>query len=172
MEIPGPNSRKVTNAAKNRMKMIAFRRIRRNPNSSVKIGEVAIHFPDQTEMQTRQKLKEIIKYYKDDKVWRMWPGQTVPDELTIRSWVKPEDICTIDAMQVGARHLEDAGYGKADPGEYDDEEREGDSLEERLAPWKTTKNFIDASNGKAMLNYMAKVTLPAVAWHSVSLRPR
>jgi transcription initiation factor TFIID subunit 1, fungi type len=151
MEIPGPNSRKVTNAAKNRMKMIAFRKIRHSTTSSVKIDEVTAHIQDSSDMQNRQKLKEFLKYHKEEKVWRVKPGDTVPDEATVRSWVKPEDVCTIDAMQVGLRHLEDAGYGKIDQGEDEEEEQEGDSLEQRLAPWKTSKNFLDASNHKAML---------------------
>lgn len=152
VEIPGPNSRKVTNASKNRMKMIAFRKIRHSPNHSVRIDEITAHIIDSNDMQNRQKLKEFIRYVKEEKVWRVNIGQSIPDEATVRSWVKPEDVCTIDAMQVGARHLEDAGYGKIDQeAEYDEEEHDGDSLEERLAPWKTTKNFIDASNGKAML---------------------
>jgi len=151
VEIPGPNSRKVTNAAKNRMKMIAFRKIRHSQTSSVRIDEITAHIADSTDMQNRQKLKEFIKYYKEEKVWRVRPGESIPDEATVRSWVKPEDVCTIDAMQVGSRHLEDAGYGKGDQGDDEEEENDGDSLEQRLAPWKTSKNFLDASNGKAML---------------------
>lgn len=155
VEVPGPQSRKYTNAAKNRMKMIAFRKIRHSPQQTVRIDEITSHIQDSSDMQNRQKLKEFIKYHKDEKVWRVKPGESVPDEATVRAWVKPEDICTIDAMQVGLRHLEDAGYGKEDHGdddeEHEDEDKEGDSLEEKLAPWKTTKNFLDASAGKAML---------------------
>lgn len=153
VEIPGPNSRKVTNAAKNRMKMIAFRKIRHNPNNTVRIDEITSHIAESSDMQNRQKLKEFIKYHKEDKVWRVKPGDIIPEESTVRSWVKPEDVCTIDAMQVGLRHLEDAGFGRVDPGEDEDEEeeKEGENLEQQLAPWKTTKNFLDASAGKAML---------------------
>ena len=151
MEIPGPQSRKVTNASKNRMKMIAFRKIRHSPNQTVRIDEITRHIADSSDMQNRQKLKEFIKYYKDEKVWRVKPGEPIPDEATVRSWVKPEDICLIDAMQVGLRHLEDAGYGRDNAGDDTDEEREGDSLEQQLAPWKTSKNFLDATTGKAML---------------------
>jgi transcription initiation factor TFIID subunit 1 len=150
-EIPGPQSRKVTNASKNRMKMIAFRKIRHNPGNTVRIDEITAHIAESTDMQNRQKLKEFIKYYKDEKVWRVKPGEAVPDEPTVRSWVKPEDVCVIDAMQVGLRHLEDAGYSRDNEGEGSDEEQEGDSLEQKLAPWKTSKNFLDASAGKAML---------------------
>ncbi len=151
MEIPGPQSRKVTNASKNRMKMIAFRKIRHSPNNTVRIDEITTHIADSSDMQNRQKLKEFIKYYKDEKVWRVKPGDIIPDEATVRSWVKPEDICVIDAMQVGLRHLEDAGYGRENADDGSDDEREGDSLEQQLAPWKTSKNFLDAATGKAML---------------------
>jgi hypothetical protein len=151
VEIPGPQSRKVTNASKSRMKMIAFRKIRHSPTNTVKIDEITAHIADSSDMQNRQKLKEFIKYYKEEKVWRVKPGDVIPDEATVRAWVKPEDVCTIDAMQVGLRHLEDAGYSRDNQEDGSDDEREGDSLEQRLAPWKTSKNFLDAAAGKAML---------------------
>lgn len=150
MEIPGPHSRRVTNAAKNRMKMIAYRLIRHNPDLNLKIGQVTQHIAESSDMQNRQKLKEFIAYDKTEKVWRMKPGEQVPDEPAIRSMVKPEDVCIIDAMQVGSRQLEDAGYdvNKSDENEEEDEER---GLEIQLTPWFTTKAFLDASSGKAML---------------------
>lgn len=151
MEIPGPQSRKVTNASKNRMKMIAFRKIRHNPNNTVRIDEITAHIAESNDMQNRQKLKEFIKYYKDEKVWRVKPGDVVPDEVTVRSWVKPEDICVIDAMQVGLRHLGDAGFGQENADDGSEDEKDGASIEQQLAPWKTSKNFLDAATGKAML---------------------
>ncbi|KAH8813039.1 hypothetical protein F5884DRAFT_787090 [Xylogone sp. PMI_703] len=151
MEIPGPHSRKVTNAAKNRMKMIAFRKIRHSPQQNLKIGEITAHIADSTDMQNRQKLKEFIHYDKVDKVWRMKAGESVPDEATIRSMVTPEEVCVIDAMQVGSRHLEDAGYAAQDDDDDADDQAEGHSLEQSLAPWKTSKAFLEASADKAML---------------------
>jgi transcription initiation factor TFIID subunit 1 len=150
MEIPGPHSRRVTNAAKNRMKMIAYRLIRHNDQRKLKIGQVTAHIAESSDMQNRQKLKEFIAYDKTEKVWRMKPGEQVPEEPAIRSMVKPEDVCIIDAMQVGSRQLEDAGYdvNKSDENDEEDEER---GLEIQLTPWFTTKAFLDASSGKAML---------------------
>lgn len=152
VEIPGPHSRRVTNAAKNRMKMIAFRKIKHNPQQNLRIGEITQHIADSTDMQNRQKLKEFISYDKTEKVWRMKQGESVPDEITIRSMVKPEDVCAIDAMQVGSRHLEDAGYAAQDYDEDNDGVLEGKALEQALAPWYTTKAFIEASQDKAMLH--------------------
>jgi hypothetical protein len=152
VEIPGPHSRRVTNAAKNRMKMVAFRKIKHNPQQNLRIGEITQHIADSTDMQNRQKLKEFINYDKTEKVWRMKQGESVPDEAAIRSMVKPEDVCVIDAMQVGSRHLEDAGYAAQDYDEDNDGATEGKALEQSLAPWYTTKAFIEASQDKAMLD--------------------
>jgi hypothetical protein len=151
VEIPGPHSRRVTNAAKNRMKMIAFRKIKHSPHHNLKIGEITEHIADSSDMQNRQKLKEFINYDKTEKVWRMKHGETIPDEASIRSMVKPEDVCVIDAMQVGSRYLEDAGYAAQDYDEDKDGAMEGKDLEQKLAPWYTTKAFIEASQDKAML---------------------
>ena len=150
IEIPGPHSRKVTNAAKNRMKMIAYRKIRHSPHQHLKIGEITAHITDSSDMQNRQKLKEFILYDKTEKVWKMKPGENTPEETIIRSMVKPEEVCVIDAMQVGARHLEDSGYAAQEDEEGDDDPKEK-SLEQELAPWKTSKAFLEASADKAML---------------------
>ena len=62
--------------------------------------------------------------------------------------VSPETVALLDSMQAGARHLEDAGYSKmAD----DDDEESNLSIEQQLAPWIATRNFLDATQGKAML---------------------
>jgi len=72
-EVPGPHAEKVTNAAKNRMKMIAFRKIRKD--GVMTIGDMTAHIAGSSDMQNRQKLKEFLSYDKGDKVWRMKPGE-------------------------------------------------------------------------------------------------
>lgn len=153
VEVPGPQSRKVTTASKNRLKMISYRKMRKNQNHQITIGEVTKHFPETTDLQNRQKLKEFMQFNKEHKVWEMRPGETIPDESIIRAMLKPEDICLLEASQVGSQHLQDAGYGKdaEDVDMDEDDGREGQSLEQQLAPWRTTRNFLDATQGKAML---------------------
>jgi transcription initiation factor TFIID subunit 1, fungi type len=64
--------------------------------------------------------------------------------------VGPEQIVLSESMQVGQRHLQDAGYsGTQDTGGDDDDSHL--SIEQQLAPWITTKNFIFATQAKAML---------------------
>jgi transcription initiation factor TFIID subunit 1, fungi type len=187
-EVPGPHSRKVTNASKNRIKMISYRMMRRHEQQLVNLSEVTKHIADSTDAQNRQKLKEFLVYGKAEKgLWGLRPGETLMDEAAIRNMVKPEETCLIEGMQLGMKLLEDAGFdprnailedenrtttttaAAAEPEPDDDDEddddgertqraggkRPGEKVEEtladKMAPWKTSKAFIDACAGKAML---------------------
>jgi hypothetical protein len=154
VEIPNEHSRRVTNAAKNRMKMISYRKIRHSERNEMKIAEITQHITDSQDTTNRQKLKEFLTYDKVNKVWRMRPGESVPEEAQTRIMVPPEEVCCLDAMQVGVQYLADSGYAAEDKEKYD-EDREQDednlTLDQKLAPWKTTKAFLDATKEKAML---------------------
>lgn len=151
VDVPGPHSRKVTTASKNRLKMISYRLIRRNKNHRISVGKVTEHFNDTTDMQNRQKMKEFMQFDKDYKEWRMRQGEAIPEENVIRSMVKPEDVCLLESMQVGQQHLQDSGFSKDDDESEDDDTKEGQSVEQQLAPWFTSRNFLHATQGKAML---------------------
>lgn len=60
-----------------------------------------------------------------------------------------------EAMQVGARHLHDAGYSKSAEGKEDDEMNADDptglDVEQQLAVWRTTLNYKKAEGQKAWL---------------------
>ncbi|KAF5649468.1 transcription initiation factor TFIID subunit 1 [Fusarium tjaetaba] len=181
VEVPGPHSRKVTNASKNRMKMLAFRMIRHSDTDNCQLSDITKHIADSTDTQNRQKLKEFLQYDRESGekgMWRLKPGEILPDESTIRSMIKPEEVCLLDAMQLGIKELEDAGYdprnasleedvqnndADGDDDEAEDEgskitkgakkqqEKQEETLADKMAPWKTTKAFIDACAQKAML---------------------
>lgn len=151
VDVPGPHSRKVTTASKNRLKMISYRLIRHGKTHRVGVDQITKHFIDTTDMQNRQKMKEFMQFSKEHKQWVMRPGEAVPDEETIRAMVKPEDVCLLESMQVGQQHLQDAGFSKGDDDSEDDDGKEGQSIEQQLAPWFTSRNFLNAAQGKAML---------------------
>jgi transcription initiation factor TFIID subunit 1 len=188
VEVPGPHSRKVTNASKNRMKMLAFRMIRHSDTDNCQLSEITKHIAESTEAQNRQKLKEFLQYdrTKERGMWKLKPGEILPDESAVRAMIKPEEVSLLDAMQLGIKELEDAGFdprnahleddahvGDADGGgggggeEEDDEKgstvagskaaaakkaaQQEETLADKMAPWKTTKAFIDACAQKAML---------------------
>ncbi|KAK3362619.1 hypothetical protein B0T25DRAFT_512805 [Lasiosphaeria hispida] len=154
MEVPGPHSRRVTNIAKNRLKMVSYRLLRRSEH--VTLHDITQHVAESNESQNRQKLKEFLRFRKDTKDWALPEGEEMMDETNIRALVRPEEVCLLDAMQVGAHELENGGY-EINDGEKDDgaaeapDELQPDALASKMAPWRTTKAFIDASHGKAML---------------------
>ena len=61
--------------------------------------------------------------------------------------VGPEQVVLTESMQVGQRHLQDLGYSQA----VEDGDESNLSIEQQLAPWITTKNFLFATQAKAML---------------------
>lgn len=57
LEVPGPHSRKISNLMKNRLQTIAFKLIHKNPNLRIKVHRLTRYFPDQNDLQMRQRLK-------------------------------------------------------------------------------------------------------------------
>lgn len=163
-EVPGEHSRKVTDAAKKRLRAISYRIYSKSMDPirrGIPLTNAALmrHTPGSDLPQTRSKMREFMKYEKkaknsgDDGNWVPPPGQVVPDEDTIRTWIRPEDICLLDSTQVGVQHLHDLGIstGKHEEENEDEDLEEGAHIEKKLAPWQTTKNFLFATQGKAML---------------------
>ena len=152
VDVPGPHSRKVTTASKNRLRMISYRMARREKSHRISVSEVTSHFIDTTDMQNRQKMKEFMQFDKDHKEWKMRQGESIPDEEIVRTMVKPEDVCLLESMQVGQQHLQDAGFSKEDDDASEgDDAKEDENIEQQLAPWFTSRNFLNAAQGKAML---------------------
>ncbi|KAJ4310106.1 hypothetical protein N0V94_008612 [Neodidymelliopsis sp. IMI 364377] len=155
VEVPGTHARKVTEASKKRLKMLSFRMYRRGEQYNLRqpwVGNEMIkqHLPGTEIAQNRSRMREIMKYDKDLGTWKPQEGETIPDEPTLRTWIKPEDVCLIDSMHAGDKQLQDSGI-KSNDIRDDDEEQEGENSAVKLAPWNTTKNFLNACAGKAML---------------------
>ncbi|KAF2001114.1 hypothetical protein P154DRAFT_522087 [Amniculicola lignicola CBS 123094] len=166
VEVPGTHARKVTEASKKRLKMLSYRLYRKGEQKGARQPWVSnemikYHLPGTEVAQNRSRMREIMKYDKDKGTWHPLPGETIPDEATLRTWIKPEDVCLIDSMHAGNKHLEDAGFKASDIKEADKEaendnadaedEEDNNKLELKLAPWVTTKNFLNACQQKAML---------------------
>lgn len=153
-DIPGEHSRKVTDAAKRRLKAISYRVWRK---WSQRRGEpltnavVQAHLPGSDISQNRGKMREFMKYDKYQSIWVPKDGDIPPDSNELRTMIKPEDICLLDSMQAGVQYLNDLGLRRDDDVNDDDDEKEGTNIELQLAPWSTTKNFMNACQGKAML---------------------
>jgi transcription initiation factor TFIID subunit 1 len=161
--IPGPHARLVTNAIRNRLVMVARRLIEQSKGNRIKIYRIMKYFPDQSELQMRQRLKEFMEYARkagdpNQGFWRLRQGVSLPTDLEFEKLIPPEHICLSEAMQAGQRQLLDAGYTRAAEGMDDDDDPTGGKsgeggldTEQLLAPWITSKNFLMATQGKAML---------------------
>src|SRR5258708_36937281 len=87
--------------------------------------------------------------------WRLKSNWVVPSKPDMLKMVGPEQIVLSESMQVGQRHLQDAGYsGTQDTGGGDDDSHL--SIEQQLAPWITTKNFIFATHAKQCCGFLAR----------------
>ncbi|KAJ7246290.1 TAF1 transcription initiation factor TFIID subunit TAF1 [Mycena haematopus] len=123
-EVPGPHSRKITNTIKFRLQIIA---------------------------------PEFMEYHRrgpHQGFWRLKPDWPIPPDADMLKMVTPEQVVLTESMQVGQRHLQDAGYSQAADAveEKDDKDDQSNlSVEQQLAPWITTKNFLFATQAKAML---------------------
>ncbi|KAF5368463.1 hypothetical protein D9758_002319 [Tetrapyrgos nigripes] len=151
-EVPGPHSRKITNTIKHRLQIIAFKLLRKSPGERLKISRLMKYFPDQNELQMRQRLKEFMEYHRrgpHQGFWRLKEHLTIPSDAEMLKMVNPEQVVLTESMQVGQRHLQDAGYSQTADSIDDDDQNL--SIEQQLAPWITTKNFLFATQAKAML---------------------
>ncbi|KAF8846178.1 TAF1 transcription initiation factor TFIID subunit TAF1 [Paxillus ammoniavirescens] len=153
-EVPGPHSRKITNTIKYRLQIIAFKLLRKSGEERLKISRLMKYFPDQNELQMRQRLKEFMEYHRrgpHQGFWRLKSTVTIPSDADMLKMVGPEQIVLTESMQVGQRHLQDSGYTQTAEQTEDDETETKLSIEQQLAPWITTKNFLFATQAKAML---------------------
>ncbi|GAA5861842.1 hypothetical protein JCM8547_008572 [Rhodosporidiobolus lusitaniae] len=155
IEVPGPHSRKVTTLQKNRLMTIAFKLVAKNKDSRIKVHRLTRYFPDHDDVQMRQKLKEFMEFIRkgdNQGFWMVKPTVKVPDEQEMLKLAEPETVCLAESMQVGLRTLQDAGYTNgAEEGNGKDDDDSKLDIEQQLAPWITTKNFINANANKAML---------------------
>ncbi|KAL7423762.1 hypothetical protein Q5752_001346 [Cryptotrichosporon argae] len=160
-EVPGPHARKNTTTSKNRLQIMAWLLMQQNKQKRVKISRLVKYFPDQNELQIRQRLKvkgnEFLIYDKEagfhSGFWLLnptYPWPTTREEVL--KVVTPESAALFEAMQVGAQHLRDAGYTKTAEGSNEDDGDEASlDIEQQLAVWSTTLNYKKAEANKAWL---------------------
>ncbi|KAI5964738.1 uncharacterized protein KGF55_001808 [Candida pseudojiufengensis] len=176
VEVPAPHSRKVTNISKNRLKMIVYRVMNAKQAPRIAVKDVSKHFPEQSDMQSRQRLKEFMEYQRsgdDQGYWKVrGMNDIIPTEEDIRAMITPEDSTLMDIMQTGQQILDDTQtlFGeeskekekekKKKEESVEEEERKTNrkkdqeveiDVEEELAPWNLSRNFVIANQTKSML---------------------
>ena len=85
--------------------------------------------------------------------WVLRSDFRLPSEEELRTMVTPEQCCAHFSMMAASQRLKDAGYGDKfflNAQEDDDEDGPMDD-EEKLAPWNTTRAYIQAMDNKCLL---------------------
>lgn len=146
VEVPGPNSRKVTAMGKNRLRMIVYRILNKSPENRLLVKQVARHFPEQNDMQNRQRLKEFMKYQRegdDQGFWKLKEGEVLLDNENLKKMITPEDVSLVESMSYGQQFLDDMDLYNFD--------QKSTELEENLIPWNASRNFLNATQMRAMI---------------------
>jgi transcription initiation factor TFIID subunit 1 len=158
MEVPRRQSRKLGNILKARMMAMAYRMIKQSGSrAEVDLSQIYKEFPEFDKIHVRQKLKELGKFGRKSShttYWRLAPGATLQSEAWMQKHITPEDVCLAQSMFATSMRFRDAEYEISDVMGEDEDEDEVEvmkEMEEELAPWNTTKNFLHSLQGKCML---------------------
>ncbi|KAL1517978.1 hypothetical protein ABEB36_001670 [Hypothenemus hampei] len=159
-EVPGPNSKRANNFVRDFLQVFIYRlfwRSRDNPRR-IKMDDIKRAFPSHSESSIRKRLKLCADFKRtgmDSNWWVIKPEFRLPTEEEIRAMVSPEQCCSYFSMVAAEQRLKDAGYGEKfilTPAEDDDEEMQLKMDDEvKVAPWNTTRAYIQAMKGKCLL---------------------
>ncbi|XP_074028237.1 TATA-box binding protein associated factor 1 isoform X1 [Leptinotarsa decemlineata] len=159
-EVPGPNSKRANNFVRDFLQVFIYRlfwRSKDNPRR-IKMDDIKRAFPSHSESSIRKRLKLCADFKRtgmDSNWWVIKPEFRLPTEEEIRAMVSPEQCCAYFSMVAAEQRLKDAGYGEKflfTPAEDDDEEMQLKMDDEvKVAPWNTTRAYIQAMKGKCLL---------------------
>ncbi|KAG7302944.1 hypothetical protein JYU34_012938 [Plutella xylostella] len=159
-EVPGPNSKRANNFVRDFLQVYIYRlfwKSRDNPRR-IKMDDIKRAFPSHSESSIRKRLKLCADFKRtglDSNWWVIKPDFRLPSEEELRAMVSPEQCCAYFSMAAAEQRLRDAGYGEKflfTPQEDDDEEMQSKMDDEvKVAPWNTTRAYIQAMRGKCLL---------------------
>ncbi|XP_030020533.1 transcription initiation factor TFIID subunit 1 isoform X3 [Manduca sexta] len=159
-EVPGPNSKRANNFVRDFLQVFIYRLFWKSHDKPrrIKMDVIKRAFPSHSESSIRKRLKLCADFKRtglDSNWWVIKPDFRLPSEEEIRAMVSPEQCCAYFSMAAAEQRLKDAGYGEKfifTPQEDDDEEMQLKMDDEvKVAPWNTTRAYIQAMRGKCLL---------------------
>ncbi|XP_012287016.1 transcription initiation factor TFIID subunit 1 [Orussus abietinus] len=159
-EVPGPNSKRANNFVRDFLQVFIYRLFwkSRDTPRRIKMDDIKKAFPSHSESSIRKRLKLCADFKRtgmDSNWWVIKPDFRLPTEEEIRAMVSPEQCCSYFSMIAAEQRLKDAGYGEKflfTPQDDDDEEMQLKMDDEiKVAPWNTTRAYIQAMRGKCLL---------------------
>ncbi|XP_060811264.1 transcription initiation factor TFIID subunit 1 isoform X1 [Bombus pascuorum] len=159
-EVPGPNSKRANNFVRDFLQVFIYRLFWKSKDTPrrIKMDDIKKAFPSHSESSIRKRLKLCADFKRtgmDSNWWVIKPDFRLPTEEEIRAMVSPEQCCAYFSMIAAEQRLKDAGYGEKflfTPQDDDDEEMQLKMDDEvKVAPWNTTRAYIQAMKGKCLL---------------------
>ncbi|XP_065160409.1 transcription initiation factor TFIID subunit 1 isoform X2 [Atheta coriaria] len=159
-EVPGPNSKRANNFVRDFLQVFIYRLFWKSKDTPrrIKMDDIKRAFPSHSESSIRKRLKLCADFKRtgmDSNWWVIKPEFRLPSEEEIRAMVSPEQCCAYFSMIAAEQRLKDAGYGEKflfTPAEDDDEEMQLKMDDEiKVAPWNTTRAYIQAMKSKCLL---------------------
>ncbi|XP_055699483.1 transcription initiation factor TFIID subunit 1 isoform X1 [Phlebotomus papatasi] len=159
-EVFGPNSKRANNFVRDFLQVFIYRLFWKSSDNPrrIRMDDIKKAFPAHSESSIRKRLKQCADFKRtgmDSNWWVIKPEFRLPSEEEIRSMVSPEQCCAYFSMIAAEQRLKDAGYGEKfifAQQEDDDEEMQLKMDDEvKVAPWNTTRAYIQAIRGKCLL---------------------
>ncbi|GLH03339.1 Transcription initiation factor TFIID subunit 1 [Gryllus bimaculatus] len=163
-EVPSPNSKKAGNFIKDFLQAFIYRLFWKSNDSPrrIKMEDIRKAFPSHSESSIRKRLKLCADFKRtgmDSNWWVLRSDFRLPSEEELQALVTPEQCCAYFSMLAAEQRLKDAGYREnflfAPQDDDDDNGEEEMQLrmedEVKVAPWNTTRAFIQAVQGKCLL---------------------
>jgi len=154
-EVFAPHSRKLNIFCKDRLKVAAHRVF--SKGKALLMTDLDEMFPYFSDGSKRKWLKEYADSVKKgrDNVWVLKDGQHVMDEEEAQRLITPENICQYESMLATEQMMNDMGV-KYTEGDEDDDGK-------CLQRWSLSRNFINAANGRGLLELVNKEISPGRA---------
>ncbi|GAB0087540.1 Transcription initiation factor TFIID subunit [Sergentomyia squamirostris] len=159
-EVFGPNSKRANNFVRDFLQVFIYRLFWKSSDNPrrIRMDDIKKAFPAHSESSIRKRLKQCADFKRtgmDSNWWVIKPEFRLPSEEEIRAMVSPEQCCAYFSMIAAEQRLKDAGYGEKFifvQQEDDDEEMQLKMDDEvKVAPWNTTRAYIQAMRGKCLL---------------------
>ncbi|VVC39968.1 Bromodomain, conserved site,TAFII-230 TBP-binding,Transcription initiation factor TFIID subunit 1 [Cinara cedri] len=159
-EVPGPNSKRANNFVRDFLQVFIYRLFWKSNDypRRIRMDDIKKAFPSHSESSIRKRLKLCADFKRtgsDSNWWVIKPDFRLPSEEEIRAMVSPEQCCAYFSMIAAEQRLKDAGYGEKfilTSLEDDDEEMQLKMDDEiKVAPWNTTRAYIQAMKNKCLL---------------------
>ncbi|CAG5087297.1 Similar to Taf1: Transcription initiation factor TFIID subunit 1 (Drosophila melanogaster) [Cotesia congregata] len=156
--VPAPNSKLAVKFSRDFLLVYIYRLFWKSNDTPrrIKMEDIKKAFPLYSESNIRKRLKLCAIFKRTGMYSNWWVIRSdfrLPSEEEIQSMVTPEQCCAYFSMKAGEQRLKDAGYGENIFLTNDDDDDFQVKIEDevKVAPWNTTTAYIQAMEGKCIL---------------------